>query len=179
MKLSILGIISSLVTCTSGFVVPAIEFRSARIVSSLFAYELIPEIDGGEELVALSTSPVSRMKTLGEVAGMTSKDGKVCKFWMTAVGEGALIKEYRATLLKDASKKANFPGFRKVREKSGFYVKVKSKPCVSRVLTSLLGSSSTIRNASNYKFCHSRSSRQVGGGNCCGVWAEVTTWIRR
>jgi hypothetical protein len=165
MKLTILGIISSFLTCSSGFVVPATLSSSARSVSVLFAYELVPEIDGGEELVAISTSPVSRMKNLGEVAGKTSKDGKVFKFWMTAVGEGALIKDYRATLLKDASKKANFPGFRKVRRRK-MYESLFGSQVATLCLTSIfaplfLGSSSTVCNASNYRFCHSRGSHQI------------------
>jgi len=101
---------SSLVTCASGFATP---YAAGRAASCRSAYQLVAEVEGGDELLAKSSLPGSRMKNLGEVKGMTSKDGQVCKFWMTAVGEGALIKEYRARILKDASKKANFPGFRK------------------------------------------------------------------
>jgi len=104
---------SSLVTCASGFATP---YAAGRAASCRSAYQLVAEVEGGDELLAKSSLPGSRMKNLGEVKGMTSKDGQVCKFWMTAVGEGALIKEYRARILKDASKKANFPGFRKVRK---------------------------------------------------------------
>ena len=45
-----------------------------------------------------------------------SHDGPVYQFWMTAEVDGALIKELRTQILKDASRKANFPGFRKVCE---------------------------------------------------------------
>jgi FKBP-type peptidyl-prolyl cis-trans isomerase (trigger factor) len=35
------------------------------------------------------------------------------EFWMTAVAEADLVASIRSQILKDASKKANFPGFRK------------------------------------------------------------------
>lgn len=37
----------------------------------------------------------------------------VFKFWLTGVADGALIKKLRLTTEKEASRKANFPGFRK------------------------------------------------------------------
>lgn len=46
---------------------------------------------------------------MGAVDG---EDG-VHSFWLTAVADGAKIKELRQQTEKEASKKANFPGFRK------------------------------------------------------------------
>jgi hypothetical protein len=82
-------------------------------VSPLFGYELKPEVEGGDELISINPT-FSRVKSLGEVKGETSRGAQVHKIWMSTVGEGKLIKEYQSTLLKDAAKKANFPGFRKV-----------------------------------------------------------------
>ena len=78
--------------------------------------ELEPEPEGGEELTAIKTMPGSRMKNMGEVQGVTNDEGTVYDFWMTASVEGAIIKEINTKVLKDASKKANFPGFRKVKQ---------------------------------------------------------------
>lgn len=50
----------------------------------------------------------SRMKNMG--AG----DGEgVYKFWLSAIADGAQVKQLRQATEKEASKKANFPGFRK------------------------------------------------------------------
>ena len=49
------------------------------------------------------------MKDLGPVEG---EDG-VHSFWLSAVADGKKIKELRTQTEKEASKKANFPGFRK------------------------------------------------------------------
>ena len=88
---------------------------SSRASSTkLYAVELKPEPEGGEEV----PMPGSRMKNMGEVAGMMGgddKDQQAYKFWLTAEATGALIKDIHTRVLKDASKKANFPGFRKVR----------------------------------------------------------------
>ena len=52
------------------------------------------------------------MKDLGAVDG--GSDG-VHSFWLSAVARGEKIKELRLKTEKEASKKANFPGFRKGR----------------------------------------------------------------
>lgn len=75
--------------------------------------ELKPEPEGGEELTALSTMAGSRMKNMGENTSLKSEDGPVYDFWLLSVADADLIKGYRTQILKDASKKANFPGFRK------------------------------------------------------------------
>jgi hypothetical protein len=80
----------------------------------LSAVELDPEPEGGEEITPLSSLPDCRVKNMGEQPKIKSDDGPVYEFWMMASAEGALVKEIRTQILKDASKKANFPGFRKV-----------------------------------------------------------------
>lgn len=83
------------------------------------AVELEPEPEGGMELTARKSMPDCRMKRLRQLDIRPSKNdeggggGEAYEFWMTAVAEGELIKSIRAQILKDASKKANFPGFRK------------------------------------------------------------------
>jgi len=84
------------------------------------AVELNPEPEGGTELKSLSTMANSRMKNMGIVSSddlsnseNEAADGDVYEFWMTAEAEGALIKDYRVKVSKDAAKSANFPGFRK------------------------------------------------------------------
>jgi hypothetical protein len=77
--------------------------------------ELIPEPDGGEEVTALKPIEGSRMKNMGVAVGVKSDDGTAHKFWLTAKAQGTLIKELHRQVLKDASKEAMFPGFRKVR----------------------------------------------------------------
>lgn len=53
------------------------------------------------------------MKNMGVCEGIDGKDGPVYSFWLTAQANGKLISEFRTQIMKDASKKANFPGFRK------------------------------------------------------------------
>lgn len=77
------------------------------------AVELEPEPDGGDELSPRKSLPDCRMKKLDPRPDIKSTDGEVFDFWMTAVADGELIKSIRAQILKDAAKKANFPGFRK------------------------------------------------------------------
>jgi len=82
-----------------------------HIRSTLYAAELIAEPEGGEELTKISTSlPGSRMKNLG-----AEDEEGVYKFWLSATADGGMVKRFRLQTEKDASKKANFPGFRKVR----------------------------------------------------------------
>jgi len=83
--------------------------------SALFAAELVAEPEDGEELTPLKTMEGARMKNMGVCEGVEGKDGPVYNFWLTAQANGKLISEFRAQIMKDASKKANFPGFRKVR----------------------------------------------------------------
>ncbi|KAL3895458.1 MAG: hypothetical protein SGARI_007441 [Bacillariaceae sp.] len=55
----------------------------------------------------------SRMKNMGEQSDISSDDGTVYKFWLSANVEGALVKEVHTEVLKQSAKNANFPGFRK------------------------------------------------------------------
>jgi hypothetical protein len=99
---------------TSAFVSPSCAISATTISSSrLLATELKPEPEGGEELTAAKTLDGSRMKNMGEVADVSSDEGKVFRFWLTANVEGALVKEIHTEVLKESAKKANFPGFRK------------------------------------------------------------------
>lgn len=77
--------------------------------------ELVAEPEGGDEMTSVQTMPGSRMKNMGEVDGVKDEGGTVYKFWLTAKANGSLIKEFNTQILKDSAKKANFPGFRKVR----------------------------------------------------------------
>lgn len=81
----------------------------------LNAVELVPEPEGGDEITSLKTMEGSRMKNMGEAEGAKDDDGTVYKFWLKATAKGSLVKELNTKVLKDAAKKANFPGFRKVR----------------------------------------------------------------
>jgi len=105
----------------------ALRSPSRPPLSLWMAVELEPEPEGGEELKAVkATVPDCRMKKMKELppkaANMkkTATDtdnevGVISQYWMTAVADGNLVKELRTKLLKEASRKANFPGFRKVR----------------------------------------------------------------
>ncbi|EED88888.1 predicted protein [Thalassiosira pseudonana CCMP1335] len=73
--------------------------------------ELTPEPEGGTELIKLSSGlPNSRMKDMGLAEGAGDD---VHSFWLRAVANGEEIKKLRMQTEKEASKKANFPGFRK------------------------------------------------------------------
>lgn len=96
----------------NGFVSPSAALRP--ITSLAGSVELVPEPEGGDELTAAKTMTGSRMKNMGETEGVKDDNGTVYKFWLTATAEGPLIKQLNTQILKDASKKANFPGFRKV-----------------------------------------------------------------
>mmetsp|Transcript_15159 Transcript_15159/g.27414 ORF Transcript_15159/g.27414 Transcript_15159/m.27414 type:complete len:215 (-) Transcript_15159:145-789(-) len=78
----------------------------------LRAAELITEPEGGEELLKMSESslPSSRMKNMGPAE---DQEEGVFTFWLTATADGAKIKKLRTQTEKEASKNANFPGFRK------------------------------------------------------------------
>jgi hypothetical protein len=102
---------------SDGFVVapsPFVSTIKARTMSLFAAMELEPEPEGGEEIVSQNTVPGCRIKKMVAVPEIASDDGEVYEFWLTATAEAAMIHEIRTTVLKDASKKANFPGFRKV-----------------------------------------------------------------
>ena len=87
-----------------------VPVRNAHQRTLLRAAELKPEPEGGEELNKFSFSlPDSRLKNLGPDGG----EG-VYKFWLTAKADGKTIKKLRDQTEREASKKANFPGFRKV-----------------------------------------------------------------
>ena len=76
----------------------------------LRAAELKPEPEGGEELTKMSSSlPDSRMKNMG-----ADDEDDVYNFWLSATASGAKVKKLRAQTEREAGKKANFPGFRKV-----------------------------------------------------------------
>lgn len=100
--------------CSAFVTQPAFSGRRSALV--LNAVELEPEPEGGEEIQAVSTMPGSRMKNMGEATGVKAKAGAgtAYNFWLTAQADATLIKTINTRVLKDASKKAEFPGFRKV-----------------------------------------------------------------
>jgi hypothetical protein len=97
--------------------IPPSLWRRNMALSAIVALE--PEPPGGIELQPIGTTVAenSRVKQLDDVVELTqpSSNGKpTFSFWMTAAADGKLVQGIRQTILKDASKKANFPGFRKV-----------------------------------------------------------------
>lgn len=89
---------------------------SNRLQNNALSYSLQPEPEGGEEISSVDTMPGSRMKNMGPSSGDDGQqegEEQVYTFWLEAEADGKLIKEYRIQVEKDASKKANFPGFRK------------------------------------------------------------------
>jgi hypothetical protein len=96
----------------------------APMRARLMMVVLEPELEGGKEMAPVSSSLANcRMKEMEEITGKNKDEEQVYKFWMTAEAEGSLIKEIRAQILKDAAKKANFPGFRKVcRRSTSFFI---------------------------------------------------------
>lgn len=103
-----------------------IPVRNAHQRTLLRVAELKPEPEGGEELKRVSSSlPDSRVKNLGPDEG----EG-VHKFWLTAKADGKTIKKLRDQTEREASKKANFPGFRKVGVITGI-VKFSALQCGS------------------------------------------------
>ncbi|KAL7522274.1 hypothetical protein ACHAWX_006967 [Stephanocyclus meneghinianus] len=114
------------VTAVSAFVqLPPAATRTPHLYATT-SVELVAEPDGGVELKKVSDAslPGSRMKNMpftqyfqtsdpllkGAVDG--SEEG-VHSFWLSVVADGQKIKELRVQTEKEASKKANFPGFRK------------------------------------------------------------------
>jgi FKBP-type peptidyl-prolyl cis-trans isomerase (trigger factor) len=59
--------------------------------------------------------PNTRVKKMNLEPKVKSEDGNipVYSFWLSSTAEASLIQGYQSQILKDASKKANFPGFRK------------------------------------------------------------------
>jgi hypothetical protein len=116
MKLTTL-IFAMLVASTAAFVREQPRFiGSTRSLELMAQVELAPEPEGGEEVTAISSMAGSRLKNMGENSDIKSEDGTVYKFWLLSEAEASLIKEIRIQVLKDAKQKAEFPGFRKVRE---------------------------------------------------------------
>lgn len=89
------------------FRAPIAPFRTPTSIFALMEVELLPEPTDGVEVSAKSSMPDSRVKEMKVI------DDTKFEFWMTAQADGALIQEIKTQVLKDASKKANFPGFRK------------------------------------------------------------------
>ncbi len=89
-------------------------FTARSTTSSLMmAYELVAEPEGGEEIQPLDSMPGSKMKNMGAADPVDGEDGDVCTYWLKAEADGEMIKGFRIQVEKDASKNANFPGFRK------------------------------------------------------------------
>lgn len=116
MKLSIITLTLALLSLHAANAFVSQSTARPIITSLAGTVELVAEPDGGEELTATKTMAGSRMKNMGEAKGVTDDKGRgtVYKFWLTATAEGTLIKDISNRILKDAAKKANFPGFRKV-----------------------------------------------------------------
>mmetsp|Transcript_4817 Transcript_4817/g.4588 ORF Transcript_4817/g.4588 Transcript_4817/m.4588 type:complete len:217 (-) Transcript_4817:14-664(-) len=111
MRLSTAAIACTLLSTCSAFA-PQQNMAFNRL-SQLNAYELKAEPEGGDEIDAIDTMDGSRMKNMGITTDAKSDDGDVYTFWLTAEASGALVKKFRVQVEKDASKNANFPGFRK------------------------------------------------------------------
>lgn len=75
--------------------------------------DLIPEPEGGQELIPNNSMDGTRVKVMGKADGLSSDDGTVYRFWMRTIAQGELIKKFKIDILKESKKKANFPGFRK------------------------------------------------------------------
>lgn len=107
-------VVSLLSVSASAWVTSPLLASSTGSSMRLYAAELKPEPEGGTELTPLASMPNCRMKELQQLEKIKTESGDPAhQFWMTATVDGALIKEIRTQILKDASKKANFPGFRK------------------------------------------------------------------
>jgi len=117
MKFSVAtGVVAaSLITFASAFVQTPAYVGNKCSSSAIFAVELEPEPEGGEEMSLVGVSlDGSRMKNMGVNDDFKSDDGsQVYNFWMTATAKGETIKKFRTEILKQSAKKANFPGFRK------------------------------------------------------------------
>lgn len=114
MKLSIFATLALAASC-SAFSPAASTTRTTAVSNTqmMMAYELKAEPEGGEEIPSVDTMTGSRMKNMGPDSDTKDKDGDVHIFWTKAVADGKMIKGFRTQVEKDASKNANFPGFRK------------------------------------------------------------------
>lgn len=83
--------------------------KRSRIASSRAAAPPSPA-EGGEELtkVVSGSLPGSLMKNMGP-----DEEEGVFRFWLSATAEGEKVKKLRAQCEREASRKANFPGFKK------------------------------------------------------------------
>jgi hypothetical protein len=120
----------SLIHLVEAFQAYQIPFAGRRNLALAAVVALEPEPPGGIVLQPIGTTVAanSRVKQLDDVLPQSSSNGQpTFAFWMTTTADGKLIQEIRQTILKDASKKANFPGFRKVcivRKEAPFVVVV-------------------------------------------------------
>ena len=73
--------------------------------SRMAQVELIPEPEGGQELIPLNTMDGTRFKLVDKVDSLTSDDGTVYKFWMQTVAKGELIQQFKMDILKESKKK--------------------------------------------------------------------------
>uniref|UniRef100_A0A7S2VB02 Trigger factor ribosome-binding bacterial domain-containing protein n=1 Tax=Entomoneis paludosa TaxID=265537 RepID=A0A7S2VB02_9STRA len=110
--MKILAVIALMTTASQGFTAQRVPQTSCGALGMVV--EAFPEPEGGVEVSPVGSSlPGSRVKQMEELKGVKSDLGTPYEFWLTAEVDGTLVKEVRTTILKDASKKANFPGFRK------------------------------------------------------------------
>ena len=112
----------AIAVCQAFIVHPGTK-RLARPLMKM-AVELVAEPEGGEELTPLASMPGCRVKKMDELKDVKCDVGAAYEFWMAAEADGALIKETLSQVRKEASKKANFRGFRKVRNLSFFVLRV-------------------------------------------------------
>lgn len=103
------------------------------------------------------------MKNLGPA----DEEG-VYNFWLTATADGEKVKKLRVQTEKEASRNANFPGFRKVCSRcmnwrSGNQLSFTNMPCsfsLSMHNSLSLGSNSTVCSTSDDQVCGSRGTYQ-------------------
>jgi hypothetical protein len=114
MKFSVLFVLASLASCSAFAPQAAFSTKISTVTQLNMAYELKAEPEGGEEIEAIATMDGSRVKNMGATGDKDSDSGDdVYTFWLKAEADGAMIKGFRVQVEKDASKNANFPGFRK------------------------------------------------------------------
>jgi len=95
-------------TSTSAFMVSP-NRAMTRAGLAMAQVPLVPEPEGGEEMMALSTMEGTRIKKMDEVTGVSSEDGApVYNFWLNTIANGELIKEYKVTMLKESKKKVRW-----------------------------------------------------------------------
>jgi len=104
MQLSTLFTMTSLLASSSAFIVSPLIATSHGALS-MVQVDLVPEPEGGQELIPTNTMDGTRMKLMGEADGLTSNDGTVYKFWMRTIAQGELIKQFKIDILKESKKK--------------------------------------------------------------------------